>query len=200
MKAAEKLDLLELHKADYVAPKKPVLLTIAPATYLAIDGRGHPGDAHFTAQIGALYGIAFTTRMQRKFAGRGDYTIAKLEARWADMSAGEKLPWSWELLIRTPEFVTDDDLQSAAAALVAKGHPAAVQHVQRRVIDEGRCVQMLHVGPYEQEPATVRIMTDFAAQHALRAAGPHHEIYLSDPRRVPPERLRTILRLPVAPI
>lgn len=199
MKPAAKLDLLALHKADYVAPKRPVVLTVAPATYLAISGQGQPGDATFTAQIGALYAVAFTTKMQHKSAGRGDYTIAKLEARWPVLPEKRSDVWSWELLIRTPDFVTDLDLQNSVRTLLARKQPDIVREVRRLSLDEGRCVQMLHVGPYDQEPASMRQLIEFATASGLHPLHSLHEIYLSDPRRVPPERLRTILRVPLAP-
>lgn len=196
MATSAKVDLLKIHRADYVAPRKPVLLIIKPASYLAIRGRGQPGDPTFTSQIGALYAVAFTTKMQRKFAGRGDYTICKLEARWPAFGANGA-PSGWELLIRTPETVTAADLDQARSTLRDKKQDAAVSDVQRVSIDEGRCVQMLHVGPYDAERQTVEVMKTFAAKHDLAPHGFYHEIYLSDPRRVPAERLRTILRLPV---
>ena len=92
------------------------------------------------------------------------------------------------------------ELAEAAAKLIAKGKPADVKQVKLATIDEGRCVQMLHVGPYEREGDTVAVMGAFAGQHGLKFAGPHHEIYISDPRRMAPEKLKTILRLPVAPV
>ena len=107
--------------------------------------------------------------------------------------------WRWRLLIRTPEFVAAKELAAAAAKLIAKGKPAEVNQVKLETIDEGRCVQMLHIGPYDREGDTVAGMGAFAGEHGLKFAGPHHEIYISDPRRVAPEKLKTILRLPVAP-
>jgi hypothetical protein len=200
MPTPAKIDLLKEHRAEYVAPRKPVLLVIRSAVYLAIRGQGRPGDETFVAQIGALYAVAFTTKMQRKFAGRGDYTIGKLEARWFSFPAAAGSTTEWELLIRTPGCVTADDLAQARATLHAKGHGAAIDDVQRIVLDEGRCVQLLHVGPYEDEPRAVEVMTVFATGQRLQPHGAHHEIYLSDPRRVPPERLRTILRMPVSAV
>jgi hypothetical protein len=195
---AEKIDLLTLYKAEYVAPKKPTLITTRPAIYLAICGTGQPGDETFSTQIGALYSVAFTVKMTRKFAGKTDYTVCKLEARWPEISAQDtKRPWKWELLIRTPEFVEPNELVSAAKKLLAKGQPQEVACVQLTPLSEGDCVQMLHVGPYDQEVRTVDAMLAFAKTKGLVSAGPHHEIYLSDPRRVPPARLRTILRIPV---
>jgi hypothetical protein len=108
-----KIDLYQLHKDDYVTPKKPVLLTIPKASYLAISGQGEPGGETFTGKIGALYGVAFTIKMTRKFAGRQDYAVCKLESQWwaagahEDFARTPKNTWRWKLLIRTPQFVRE---------------------------------------------------------------------------------------------
>ena len=105
--------------------------------------------------------------------------------------------WQWRLLIRTPEFVTAEELAKAVAVLREKGKGGPVQEVRLESLAEGLCVQMLHVGPYDREGETVEVMKAYAEQNSLKFHGRHHEIYLSDPRRVPPERLKTILRQPV---
>jgi hypothetical protein len=197
--SATKLDLYATHKHEYIAPRTPVLLTVKPAVYLAIDGQGDPGGARFTAAIGALYAVAFTIKMTRKFAGKRDYAVAKLEAQWF-MEGESKVPrkaWRWKLLIRTPPFIKARDLEQAVATLLGKGKSPEVREVRVETICEGRCVQMLHVGPYEREGETIAIMRTFAETKGVGVVGPHHEIYLSDPRRVAPARLRTILREPV---
>jgi hypothetical protein len=197
--AARKIDLYATHKAEYVTPKTPVLLTIASARYLAIDGQGAPGGDRFTAAVGALYGAAFTIKMTRKFAGKQDYAVAKLEARWfvdGDPATTARVAWRWKLLIRTPMFVTGADLTRAVKVLLDRGKAAEVKEVSLETIKEGRCVQMLHVGPYDREPETLAAMRALAESKGLTFAGPHHEIYLSDPRRVAPAKLRTILRVP----
>jgi hypothetical protein len=203
MPTLPKVDLCKLHRADYAAPRKPVLLTIPPACYLTARGQGPPGGEVFQARIGALYGAAFTVKMTRKFAGLQDYAIGKLEAQYffdTEQVACQTPPdqWRWRLLIRTPDFVAKKDLDQALAALKAKGKVSDPKAVALETIEEGLCVQMLHVGPYDREPDTVAVMRQFAEQQKLKLCGPHHEIYLSDPRRVPPERLKTILREPVA--
>jgi hypothetical protein len=203
MRTLPKVDLFKLHKAEYAAPRKPVLIEVKPAHYLTASGQGVPGGEVFQARIGALYAAAFTVKMTRKFAGLQDYAICKLECEYFFDEAHDpaKLPpdqWRWRLLIRTPEFVTRDDLDQATATLLKKGKGAGLEAVKLETITEGLCVQMLHVGPYDRECETLALMKAFAAQKGLRFRGPHHEIYLSDPRRVPPERLKTILRDPVA--
>ena len=204
MKPQPKLDLYKLHKAEYAATRKPTLVEIKPASYLTISGRGAPGGDLFTASIGALYGMAFTIKMTRKFAGQQDYAVCKLEGQWWSEPASnfDRLPkdqWLWNLLIRTPEFIKDDDLRQAVAVLLKRGKGEEVKRVRLESLAEGLCVQMLHVGPYEKECETIAVMKAFAEQQQLLFSGKHHEIYLSDPRRVPPERLKTILREPVRP-
>ena len=202
--APAKLDLLKQHKAEYVTSKQPVLLKVGPAKYLAVEGRGAPADAAFQLAVGALYAVAFTIKMTRKFAGKGDYKIAWLEGLWwgpdkrAPFAVKSPEDWRWKALIRTPTFVTARDLAKAQRDLLAKGKVAEVAKVKLETLREGRCVQMLHTGSYATEPATIEAMHDFAEGHGLAFRGVHHEIYLSDPRRVPEAKLRTILRHAVA--
>ncbi len=203
MKTPPKLDLYKTHKAEYAAPRKPVVVDLGAASYLALSGQGAPGGEVFADSIGALYAMAFTIKMRRKFAGQPDYTVCKLEAQWwspgrgAESMTVPKAQWCWNLLIRTPESVGPADLAAAVAVLRERGKSPRVSDVKLESLTEGPCVQMLHVGPYDQEPATIARMLAHAQQHGLRFHGRHHEIYLSDPRRVPPERLKTILREPV---
>ena len=202
MKTQPKIDLYKLHKSEYAAPRKPVLLETKPAQYLAIEGQGAPGGQVFTAAIGALYATAFTIKMTRKFAGHRDYAVCKLEGLWWSTPAVDfaKLPpakWRWKLLIRTPDFIAKTDLRQAVATLLKRGKAPEVKRVRLEQLKEGPCVQLLHVGPYDQVRVSIASMRQFANDRKLDFAGRHHEIYLSDPRRVPPERLRTILRQPL---
>ena len=204
LKAREKFDVYKHYAPDYVTPKTPVLLEIKPAQYLAIVGHGKPGDATFQTQLGALYSVAFTAKMASKFAGR-DYTVAKLEGLWwgddpNELLLGQKREiWNWKLLIRTPAFVTEKQISEAIHKLQESGKPADVASVKLETLDESGCVQMLHVGAYDAEAPTLEAMHTFAAQKGLDFTGLHHEIYLSDPRRVAPAKLRTILRHPIQP-
>jgi hypothetical protein len=194
-----KLDLYKLHKSEYVAPRKPVIVRVKSAQYLTIDGRGAPGGPRFTACIGALYGAAFTIKMTRKFAGKQDYAVCKLEGQWFFGGDPAEIPrekWKWKLMIRTPDFVSPKDLKAAVETLLKRGKPREIEEVALEIIDEGDCVQMLHVGPYEKECESMALMRSSAGASGLALGGPHHEIYLSDPRRVPAERLKTILRSP----
>lgn len=200
--AKQKLDLYELHADEYITPKTPELVKTKPGKYLSVQGKGAPGGEEFTKQVGALYGVAFTIKFALKGAGE-DYAVSKLEGLWwgtrahGNFALEPQEKWNWKLLIRTPDFVTEKQLKDAIATLKKKGKGPEVGKVKLETIDEGLCVQMLHVGPYAEEGKTVRIMEEFVKEKDLKFHGLHHEIYLSDPRRVPAQRLKTILRMPV---
>ncbi len=199
----EKIDLYKENKAEYGAGKTPRLIEVGRVQYLAFSGQGAPGSEAFQDAMAALYGMAFTIKMTRKFAGKGDYVVCKLEGIYfpdgdADFADTPPDQWRWKMMIRTPDFVGQDDMDDAVGKLLDKGKTPAVKDVALETLAEGRCVQMLHVGPYEKEGETIAVMEQFVAEQGLRVSGPHHEIYLSDPRRVAPERLKTILRLPVS--
>ena len=205
MAKTDKLDLFKENKGDYKASAKAAaIVEPAAAKYLAVTGTGEPGGEDFQAKIGAMYAMAFTVKMTSKFAGR-DYKVATLEALWwhgdgePDFMDAPRDRWCWKLLIRTPDFITEEKLQDARAALKAKGKGELADQVALETLDEGPSVQMLHVGPYDQEQATIEQMAALAADKGFSLHGLHHEIYISDPRRVPPERLKTILRYPVRP-
>jgi len=203
MAVATKLDLYKVHKAEYVTPKKPVLIETKPAKYFTYTGQGAPGSEAFQAAIGALYNVAFTLKMAKKFAGK-DYKVCHLEGLWWGQKEDEDFfgqpaeTWNWKLIMRVPDFISTKDLKDTITTLQAKGKPPEVANVKLESLAEGQCVQMLHVGPYAKEQETISQMIALAAEKGLACHGRHHEIYLSDPRRVAPERLRTIIRLPVA--
>lgn len=199
---ATKLDLYTKHKNEYVAnDKKPGMVRVGPARYLSVAGRSVPASVEFNRAVGALYSVAFTLKMARKFAGT-DYTVSKLEGLWstdAPLSAppDASTVWSWELLIRVPTFITEKEVRRTVEELVRNGKGEDLSAVRLVDMKEGECVQMLHVGPYTAEQPTLDRMREFAGLAGRSFTGRHHEIYLSDPRRVPAERLKTILRQPV---
>ena len=203
MTTDNKIDLCRLHKEEYATPKSPVLVTVGEATYLTVAGRGEPGGPEFTDKVGALYGVAYTVKMTRKFAGLQDYVVCKLEGQWwvdgprQDFTHMPRDQWNWRLMIRTPEIVTAAELKQAADTLIEKGKAPHADQVKIESFTEGLCVQMLHVGPYDRESETIARMKAFVEEKGLQFHGRHHEIYLSDPRRVAPEKLKTILRIPV---
>jgi hypothetical protein len=202
MPTAPKLDLYKVHKAEYVTPKKPVLIQTKPAKYLTITGRGAPSGEVFGKCAGTLHNVALALKVVKKFAGK-DYKVSNLESIWwsdedcENLAAENPDTWNWKILIRVPDFIVAQDLKLAILILREKGKPPEADQVKLETIDEGQCVQMLHVGPFSQEGEAISQMLELAHEKHLASRGRHHEIYLSDPRRVPAARLRTILRLSV---
>jgi hypothetical protein len=198
-----KLDLYDKHKDEYVTPRAPVLITVKPARYLSIQGRGEPGGDAFQAATAALYNVAFAVKMARKTAGR-DYAVSKLEGLWWGRDKDGRFQheprssWNWQLLIRVPDWIQSREVAQCAEGLVKKGKGRDVLKVELTVLNEGQVVQMLHVGPFDHEADAIRQMASHAESHRLTIRGRHHEIYLSDPRRIAASKLRTILRYPVA--
>ena len=204
MSTPGRTDLYKQHAQEYTARIKPVLVDVGPANYLAIPGKGPPGGPAFQAALQALYSMAFTIKMTWKFSGKGDYKVCHLEGIfWNDPANGKKSSkpakeaWEWKLLIRIPEFITDQQLQDAKKRLEQKKKPPEFNLVNLETISEGKCVQMLHIGPYDQTRKGFEIMRKFASENGVAFHARLHEIYLSDPRRMDPQRLRTILRNPV---
>ena len=203
-KPQQKIDLFKENKAEYKAGATPVVVETSPAQYLMIDGQGAPDGPAFEACIGAIYSVAYTIKMRCKAAARTDYVVSKLECTWympdpkMDFAATPRDQWQWTLMIRTPDHVTRDDLREAIDVLLDKGKAEKVRAVRLEDLDEGRCIQMLHVGPYDKIHETVLEVGKFADANRLLPNGRHHEIYLSDPRRVAPEMLKSIIRQPVS--
>lgn len=198
-----RLEPFEPHRAEYTAPAHPVLVEVPPARYLAIEGRGGPGGQEFHERLAALLGMAYTVKMARRLAGQPGYAIGKLEALWwsdaSDLRLADVPPADlrWRLLIRTPEFVSDEERQTAAMALRMKGTSPLVREVVLVTLGEGLCVQVLHVGPHPDQGHTLDRMDAFLAERGLRYRGPHHEVYLTEPHATPHDRLQVLLRRPV---
>ncbi len=195
MPVVRKIDLFRLHRSEYAAHRAPRVVTVSKGQYLTATGRGTPGCDLFLSQVAALYAVAWTVKMAKKQVGK-DFKLMPLEGLWWGDEPGRG-DMTWKLLLRVPNFVRRRDLPGAVAALERRGRLGAAAGVRLEDLREGRCVQALHVGPYASEPETLERMARAASAHGLAFHGRHHEIYLSDPRRVAPERLRTILRQPV---
>lgn len=206
--AAGKVDLKKDLKELYSGRAgKSVLVKVPALSILAVDGKGHPssGDA-FGDAMAALYAVAYGIKFARKEAGKGsDFTVMPPEALWW-AARNRKLDgataladYRWSLFLVVPKFVREPAIRAARdAAKAKKDGPKLAAKVELRKLTEGRCVQTLHVGPYDAEGPTIAAMHAFAAEQGLKPTGKHHEIYLSDPRKAAPDKLRTILRQPVA--
>ena len=202
MPTPTRLDLFKSLKSEYASPKKPTLLTTTLGVYLSASGDGPPGGETFSDRVADLYAVAYTLKFRRKLGSGPDFAVGKMECIWHALPESRHSPdgWRWQFLMRVPDVIDDDDLDGTIAALIEKKKPVSVRNVKRVTLDEGSCVQMLHVGPYENEPQTFALMQDFANESGFKPAGPPHDIYLSDPRRVEPADLKTILRLPVSAV
>lgn len=195
--------------ASYSAPRGRFdVVTVPPLRYLMVDGHGDPNTAPaYQAALAALYPFAYKLKFFSKNELGEDYTVMPLEGLWwADDPAAfttgrDKSLWSWTLLNLIPAWITDEHLDVARSAAARSVGDAAIDAVRAGWLDEGLCVQTLHVGSYDDEaPVLDALHTEFVPANGMRMVGLHHEIYLSDARRTAPEKLRTILRQPVARI
>lgn len=193
----------------YSAPRDGFeTVTVPPMRYLAVDGAGDPNTAQSYADaLATLYPVAYALKFLSKRELDRDYVVMPLEALWwaedmaAFTAARDKSRWRWTAMILVPEWLTDEHLGTAIERARAKGDAPSLQALRVETLDEGLCVQILHIGSYDDEgPVLARLHDQFIPAHGLRMSGRHHEIYLSDPRRAAPEKLRTILRQPVEPV
>lgn len=201
----QKLDLAKIYTSYYTAKTTPELVEFAKATYLSIRGKGDPSEKPFAARIETLYPVAYTLKFLCKARGK-DFVVPKLEGQWwyderkypgRDITKAVEIPrseWEYRLLIRLPDFITRNDFDEALAQAIIKKKLPLAGDVAFFEMEEGRCVQMLHVGPFSTEIESLKVIDAFSRAHNLVRNGLHHEIYLSDFRKTPPEKLRTILR------
>jgi hypothetical protein len=202
-----KTDFKKEYKFLFTASaKQPQVLEVPDLKYLMVDGSGDPNTAPgFSEKIQALYGLAYTMKFMLKKAGAAavEYVVPPLSGLWCAeditaFSAGRRDEWRWTLMILQPDAVTPELLEKAKAKLAAK-KPAALFAGQARldVLHEGTAVQILHIGSYSAEGPTIARLHDFMEENGYTFNGRHHEIYLGDPRRGQPEKLKTIIRQPV---
>jgi len=200
----DKLDLRKELKRLYTARREPEVIDVSPARFLAVTGRGEPGGEAYTSALNALYGLSYALKFKCKAEGR-DFTVMALEGLWwfddTDFSLATAPPrdeWNWKSMIRQPDFVTHEMLDEARPGVREKRGPA-VDGVTLEAFHEGLSAQVMHMGPYSEEGPIIRRLHDFIQEQGYRMRGLHHEIYLSDPRRTAPERIRTIVRQPIEP-
>jgi hypothetical protein len=205
---ADKLDLKKARKTSFAAPAKGwEEVTLPSLPYLMMDGAGPPGGADYLAALETLYPAAYAIKFFSKQDLGRDYVVPPLEGLWwADDHAAYTQPerreeWRWTLLLMLPDWIEDAHVAQALAGLAAKKPGLYLARVRRAVLAEGRCLQHLHLGPFAAEaPKLADLHHSIMPQRGLTFAGHHHEVYLSDPRRTAPEKLRTILRQPVRPV
>lgn len=204
-------DFKKEYKEFYMPKDKPSIVTVPPMNYLAVRGHGDPNaeDGEYKEAIGLLYGIAFTIKMSKKgsrqIEGFFDYVVPPLEGFWwqdgvSGVDYTRKENFNWISVIRLPDFVTKADFDWAIEEATRK-KKTDFSKVEFMQVDEGLCVQCMHIGSYDDEPATVELMHQFMSEQGyeldINDTRRHHEIYLSDARKVAPEKLRTVIRHPI---
>ena len=199
----DKLDFKKEFKHLYGPPKKkPTIVDVPEMSFLMIDGHGDPNTSQeYQEAMEALYGMAYTTKFASKALGK-DFVVPPLEGLWwmADMSdfaAANKDQWDWTMMVVQPDWVTGGLVEQAREELALRKNPPALSRVRLEHYHEGLSVQIMYVGPYADEDATIARMHEHVHAEGYELAGKHHEIYLSDPRRTAPERLRTVIRQPI---
>lgn len=190
----------------YRAPRDGFRVIDIPALqYLMIDGHGDPNTSQqYADALAALYPVAYKLKFLSKVEAERDYVVPPLEGLWwaEDMDSftvsRDKSRWQWTMMLLVPEWLDGSAVGEAVRRAGAKNPPARIDDIRLQTLSEGRCVQTLHIGSYDDEgPVLERMHEEFIPRNGLRVTGRHHEIYLSDARRVSPEKLRTILRQPV---
>ncbi|MCI8466226.1 MAG: transcriptional regulator [Lachnospiraceae bacterium] len=207
-------DYKKEYKEFYMPKNKPGIVTVPGMNYIAVRGQGDPNteDGEYKQAIGLLYGIAFTIKMSKKgshqIEGYFDYVVPPLEGFWwqdgiEGIDYAHKEKFQWISVIRLPDFVTQSEFEWAVREASRK-KKTDFSKAEFLTYDEGLCVQCMHIGPYDSEPATVALMHEFMEKEGYRLditqQRLHHEIYLSDARRVAPERLKTVIRHPIKKI
>jgi hypothetical protein len=206
----KKIDLRKELKHLYTPPARTVAVVSVPTFKFAmIDGVIEPGTGPSTSKgfqdaLQSLYGISYTLKFMSKLRDRNpiDYPVMALEALWwtkkGTFDFDPKQPWRWTAMILQPAHITQAMFGRAVAQLREKRDNPAIAKVRLEKFKEGLCIQTTHIGPYADEPRTLALMKAFAEESGYIYRGKHHEIYLGDPRRARPEKLKTVLRHPVA--
>jgi hypothetical protein len=193
----KKIDFSKTCKDLYSATQKIKEVNAGRGTFLSIQAKGAPGGPAFQGAIEKLYTLAYMLKFGVAKPKDLDFKVCCLECLYQDPSGIPKDEWKWQLLIRIPDQLSEGDLLEARQA-VLKRKELDTSAVRRIEFEEGRCLQTLHVGPYDQVGVTYDVLVKHARGLGLDPSGMAHEVYMSDPRRVPPEKLKTIVRLPVA--
>lgn len=201
----EKVDLKKTLDAYQAERNEFRIVDVPTMQYLMIDGHGDPNTSpEYAAAVAALFPVAYALKFASKRELGRDYVVMPLEGLWwaddmdAFTTARDKSRWHWTMMVMTPDWIDRSMFETVVERVAAKDAPARLKDVRLESLSEGLCVQTLHVGSFDDEaPLLARMHHEFIPATGLRMTGKHHEVYLSDPRRTAPERLRTILRQPV---
>jgi hypothetical protein len=199
----EKIDYRKVFKEFYNPPKKPVIVDIPEFNFIMIDGKGDPNKSQeYQDALQTLYGMSYTLKFNLKKAGRVDYKVMPLEGLWwvdgdEDFFTHEKDNWSWTSMIMQPEPVNEADVAEAKIQLREKKNPPALSKIRFESFKENLVVQIMYLGPYAEEQPTIERIHSFVVEEGYSLRDKHHEIYIGDPRRTTPEKLRTVIRQPI---
>ncbi len=200
----EKVDYKKVFKELYKpSAKKPSIADVPEMNFLMVDGKGDPNTAQeYVDAMGALYPVAYTLKFKLKKEKILDYTVMPLEGLWWIEGEGtfyesNKGDWSWTSMIMKPSVVTPEDVAEAIEEVREKRNPPALSKLRFEAYHEGLSVQIMHIGPWAEEAPTIERMHKFAEEQGYSLRGKHHEIYLSDPRRTAPDKLKTVVRQPI---
>lgn len=200
-----KLDLKKDLKYLYSPSAKAVeIVDVPPMRFLMIDGAGDPNTVpEYKEAVGALYSVAYTLKFAIKKREHVDYPVMSLEGLWwvddyTQFSYTERSNWRWTMMIMQPEIVTEAAFQQAVEDMRKKKNPPLLDRLRFEEYHEGLAAQIMHIGPYADEMPTVERLHEAILAKGYQLRGKHHEIYLSDPNRSAPEKLKTILRQPIA--
>jgi len=197
-----KLDLRKEMKKYYQPPVGEVVAVRVPKMrFIMVEGKGAPEGSSFQKAIQTLYGLAFTIKFGAKKTLGVDFPVMPLEGLWWTKGGGfdpkRREDWLWTLMIMQPKLVTKGMFAKAKEELKRKKGPSALEPASLELFDEGLCVQATHVGPYSTEAETIARLEAFAKEKGYSMTGKHHEVYLGDPRRAAPSKLRTVIRHPI---
>ncbi|MCQ1993840.1 GyrI-like domain-containing protein [Arthrobacter sp. zg-Y1171] len=204
----EKFDLKRSYPELYSPGGRDFTLVDVPIMhYLAVDGHGDPNTSpEYTRALERLYPVAYSLKFASKDELEADFTVGPLEGLWRAedpeaFSRRDKGSWDWTMLIAQPEWITPEMVDAAVASVAAKKEVPGLDQVRLLTLTEGLAAQILYIGPYDDEgPVLARLHGSWMPERGLTFNGDHHEVYLSDPRRAAPEKLRTVLRQPVRSI
>nr|WP_042180738.1 GyrI-like domain-containing protein [Kibdelosporangium sp. MJ126-NF4]CEL14554.1 hypothetical protein [Kibdelosporangium sp. MJ126-NF4]CTQ88919.1 hypothetical protein [Kibdelosporangium sp. MJ126-NF4] len=176
---------------------EPALIDVPPLPYLMVDGKGAPDSPEYSNAVSGLYAVAYAVRAALKPVTT--YSVPSLQGQWwspdpAVFTTGDRSAWCWTMMLLQPEAATPDLVADATAKAATRRQ---VDDVRFEELTEGTCAQILHKGPYSEEPGTIARLMDFVRQEGRQLTGRHHEIYLTRPRTDFPERMRTLIRYPV---
>jgi hypothetical protein len=201
----QKLDLKKTLKPYYNAKSTPTFIDVPAMNFLMVDGKGNPNTApEYADAVQTLYSVAYTLKFKVKKEMAIDYPVMALEGLWwtEDMnlfSADKKDDWLWTMMISTPDFITIELLEAAKTEAGRKKSLAALPRLRLECFAEGLSAQLMHIGPYSAEAPNIQRLHDFIHENGYSFGGKaqkHHEIYLSEPRKSAPEKMKTIIRQP----